>query len=135
MGCRALLQGIFLTQGLNLGLLHCSQTLHCLSRLDCTLNPMTSALITDRRRQTHGGDGPVKTEAEVGNWTPQLQAKEHQGSPAATGSQERGRGTEPPSEFLGISRPSFEPFGFQNCEGINVFCLKPPLWSHMLPHP
>ena len=31
MGCHFLLQGIFLTQGLNLGLLHCRQTLYCLS--------------------------------------------------------------------------------------------------------
>ena len=31
VGCHFLLQGIFLTQGLNPGLLHCRQTLHCLS--------------------------------------------------------------------------------------------------------
>ena len=31
MGCHFLLQGIFLTQGLNLGLPHCRQTLYCLS--------------------------------------------------------------------------------------------------------
>ena len=31
VGCRALLQGIFLTQGLNPGLLHCRQILYCLS--------------------------------------------------------------------------------------------------------
>ena len=31
MGCYFLLQGIFLTQGLNTGLLHCSQTLYRLS--------------------------------------------------------------------------------------------------------
>ena len=31
VGCHFLLQGIFLTQGLNSGLLHCRQTLHCLS--------------------------------------------------------------------------------------------------------
>ena len=30
VGCHALLQGIFLTQGLNLGLLHCKQILYCL---------------------------------------------------------------------------------------------------------
>ena len=28
VGCHALLQGIFLTQGLNLGLLHCRQILY-----------------------------------------------------------------------------------------------------------
>ena len=32
MGCHFLLQGIFLTQGSNLGLPHCRQTLSCLSR-------------------------------------------------------------------------------------------------------
>ena len=31
VGCHDLLQGIFLTQGSNPGLLHCSQILHCLS--------------------------------------------------------------------------------------------------------
>ena len=31
VGCRFLLQGIFLTQGWNLGLPHCRQTLYCLS--------------------------------------------------------------------------------------------------------
>ena len=31
VGCHFLLQGNFLTQGLNPGLLHCRQTLHCLS--------------------------------------------------------------------------------------------------------
>ena len=31
MGCRFLLQGIFLTQGSNSGLLHCRQILYCLS--------------------------------------------------------------------------------------------------------
>ena len=31
VGCHSLLQGIFLTQGLNLGLLHCKQILYCLS--------------------------------------------------------------------------------------------------------
>ena len=31
MGCRSLLQGIFLTQGLNLSLLHCRQILYQLS--------------------------------------------------------------------------------------------------------
>ena len=31
MGCRCLLQGIFLIQGLNPGLLHCRQILYCLS--------------------------------------------------------------------------------------------------------
>ena len=31
MGCHFLLQGIFLTQGSNLGLLHCRQMLYCLS--------------------------------------------------------------------------------------------------------
>ena len=31
VGCHFLLQGIFPTQGSNLGLLHCRQTLYCLS--------------------------------------------------------------------------------------------------------
>ena len=32
LGSHSLLQGIFLTQGLNPGLLHCRQILHCLSQ-------------------------------------------------------------------------------------------------------
>ena len=36
-GCHALLQGIFLTQGWNLGLLHCRQTLYCLRHQEHTL--------------------------------------------------------------------------------------------------
>ena len=37
MGCHSLLQGIFLTQGLNLGLLHCTWILYQLShqRIGC----------------------------------------------------------------------------------------------------
>ena len=35
VGCHSLLQGIFLTQGLNPGLLHCSQTLYRLSHYMC----------------------------------------------------------------------------------------------------
>ena len=31
VGCHSLLQGIFLTQGLNTSLLHCRQILYCLS--------------------------------------------------------------------------------------------------------
>ena len=31
LGCYSLLQGIFLTQGLNPGLLHCRQILYCLT--------------------------------------------------------------------------------------------------------
>ena len=34
VGCCCLLYGTFLTQGLNPGLLHCRQTLYCLSHLD-----------------------------------------------------------------------------------------------------
>ena len=36
MGCHLLLQGIFQTQGLNSGLLHCRQILYCLSF--CAIN-------------------------------------------------------------------------------------------------
>ena len=32
MGCHALLKGIFPTQGLNLGLLHCRQIFYCLNQ-------------------------------------------------------------------------------------------------------
>ena len=45
VGCHALLQGIFPTQGLNLGLLHCRQSLYCLSYQG---NPLTSGHIPKR---------------------------------------------------------------------------------------
>ena len=35
VGCHSLFQGIFLTQGLNPGLLHCRWILYCLGHLDC----------------------------------------------------------------------------------------------------
>ena len=41
MGCHFLLQGMFLTQGSNLGLLHCRQTLYWLSH---PRNPLTKTL-------------------------------------------------------------------------------------------
>ena len=56
MGCHALLQGIFPTQGLNLGLLHCRQILYHLSYLGSpldlgwALNPTTILLIEERRK-------------------------------------------------------------------------------------
>ena len=37
VGSYSLLQGIFLTQGLNLGLLHCRQILYCLSHKESPL--------------------------------------------------------------------------------------------------
>ena len=37
VGCHSLLQGIFLTQGLNLGLLRCREILYCLSHQGITL--------------------------------------------------------------------------------------------------
>ena len=37
VGCHALLQGIFLNQGLNLGLPHCRQILYCLNHLGSPL--------------------------------------------------------------------------------------------------
>ena len=56
MGCHALLRGIFLTQGLNPGLLHCKQILYHLSYLGSpldlgwALNPTTILLIEERRK-------------------------------------------------------------------------------------
>ena len=38
VGCHFLLQGIFLTQGLNLGLPHCRKTLYCLSHQESLTN-------------------------------------------------------------------------------------------------
>ena len=49
VGCHFLLQGIFLTQGLNPGLLHCRQILHCLSHQG---SPLSGA--GDGQNQTQG---------------------------------------------------------------------------------
>ena len=40
VGCHSLLQGIFLTQGLNLGLPHCRQIVYCLSHWGSPLCPV-----------------------------------------------------------------------------------------------
>ena len=40
VGCHFLLQGIFLTQGSNLGLLNCRQTLYHLSHQEVNANPL-----------------------------------------------------------------------------------------------
>ena len=42
VGCHSLLQGIFLTQGLNPGLLHCRQILYCLSYREIPNSPWNS---------------------------------------------------------------------------------------------
>ena len=44
MGCHSLLQGVFPTQGLNLGLLHCRQILHHLS-LQGSPNPVWACVL------------------------------------------------------------------------------------------
>ena len=45
MGCHFLLQGIFPTQGLNPGLLHCRQTLHHLSHQEAKLMLVNDSLV------------------------------------------------------------------------------------------
>ena len=62
VGCHALLQGIFPTQGSNPGLPHCRQILYCLSRqgspfpwLCCAYFPIIFALITNIMRNAKGG--------------------------------------------------------------------------------
>ena len=44
MGCHSLLQGIFPTQGLNPGLLHCRQILYCVSHQSWESNAGSSAM-------------------------------------------------------------------------------------------
>ena len=46
MGCRSLLQGIFLTQGLNPGLLHCRQILYCLNSVQFSCSVMSDSATT-----------------------------------------------------------------------------------------
>ena len=71
MGCHFLLQGIFLTQGLNPGLPHCRQTLYCLSHQGSWSEwPSSKSLQT-----INAGEGVEKRERSctVGgnvNWQP-----------------------------------------------------------------
>ena len=44
MRCHSLLQGIFLTQGLNLGILHCRQILYCLSHQGSPITWLINAI-------------------------------------------------------------------------------------------
>ena len=51
VGCHVLLQGIFPTQGLNLGLLHCGQILYHLSHQGSTLSPQKYIAIKKERKK------------------------------------------------------------------------------------
>ena len=58
VGCHFLLQGIFLTQGSNLGLLHCRQTLYHLSHKGSPApKPHTSLPLPRVRQLLRGGSG------------------------------------------------------------------------------
>ena len=48
VGCHFLLQEIFPTQGLNLGLLHCRQMLYCLSHQGSPINYLLGSKLTFR---------------------------------------------------------------------------------------
>ena len=53
MGCHALLQGTFLTQGLNMCLLHCRQMLYCLSHWGSTKKRREAKGKGVKERYTH----------------------------------------------------------------------------------
>ena len=60
MGCHSLLQGIFPTKGLNLHLLHCRQTLYCLSHQGSPLE--TCAYIQKGEKKKKLGESPLPRE-------------------------------------------------------------------------
>ena len=51
VGCHALLQGIFPTQGLNPGLLHCRWILYCLCHQGSPLNKLKTLLQTWKKKK------------------------------------------------------------------------------------
>ena len=55
VGCHALLQGIFLTQGLNLGLPHCGQILYRLSHQGSPVNHIANLKLSPRLIKKTGG--------------------------------------------------------------------------------
>ena len=72
VGCHALLQGIFLTKGLNLGLLHCRQTFYHLKHweslkiLSCSQKQISLPL--GRRQRTRERFALERAEIEMSFW-------------------------------------------------------------------
>ena len=94
VGCHFLLQGLFPTQVLNPGLLHCRQTLYHLSHQVCAVNPMTDVHILKKKKksrtQKHREDHNEKEQGK--NWNEHLQTKEYQRLLTSTRSYERSMG-------------------------------------------
>ena len=66
MGCHSLLQGIFPTQGSNPGLLHCKQTLYCLSHQgslcpEVRVKPLFPLPVEQLHPQTYQQQGPLSS--------------------------------------------------------------------------
>ena len=75
VGCHALLQGIFLIQGLNLGLLHCRQILYCLSHQG---SPPKSLVLPDSESISATWDCPSLSRPSPSNLQPAvLEATPH----------------------------------------------------------
>ena len=65
MGCHFLLQGTFLTQGSNLGLLHCRQILYCCAKMGTCLQiapceALALNFVKERRGVGRGGRGGAR---------------------------------------------------------------------------
>lgn len=71
VGCPFLLQGIYLTQGLNLGLSHCRQTLYCLNHQGARygqLGPKECMGLSVEQKLTSEAELKVKSRPAVETW-------------------------------------------------------------------
>ena len=68
MGCHFLLQGIFLTQGSNLGLPHCRQTLYCLSHQESPEQCRTDNRLVDLQPEELSGLETSIYESRAQRW-------------------------------------------------------------------
>ena len=68
MGCHFLLQGIFLTQGSNLGLPHCRQTLYCLSHQESPEQCRTDNRLVDLQPEELSGLETCIYESRAQRW-------------------------------------------------------------------
>ena len=65
MGCHFLLQAIFLTQGSNLGLLHCKQILYCLSHQGSPVRAGRESETREEQSRAALRQGPISPSMDI----------------------------------------------------------------------